>query len=167
MYEVTQEQYERVMGKNPSRFKGPQLPVERVSWKAAVSFCTKLSAFPEEQAAGRTYRLPTEAEWEYACRAGSTTDFCFGDAEWGLDDYAWYEDNSDHRTHPVGQKRPNAWGLYDMHGNVWEWCADWHDEAYYEASPVDDPQGPATGVDRVGRGGSWSESAAVMPVGEP
>ena len=120
--EVTQEQYERVMGENPSRFKGdPQRPVEKVSWEDAVAFCRKLS-----EKEGRTYRLPTEAEWEYACRAGSQTKWSFGDDDSALKEYAWYLDNADSTTHPVAQKKPNAWGLYDMHGNVWEWCQDWY-----------------------------------------
>ena len=114
------------MGVNPSHFKGPQHPVETVSWDDAVKFCDKLSALPEEQAAGRTYRLPTEAEWEYACRAGSTTGIRTGTTP-RLGDHAWFTDNSSATTHPVGEKRPNAWGLYDMHGNVLEWCADWYE----------------------------------------
>ena len=150
---VTHEQYERVMGMNPSHLKEPQLPVNTVSWISVVEFCDKLSALPEEKAAGRTYRLPTETEWEYACRAGSTTLYSFGDNPADLGDHAWFQENSSVTTHPVGEKRPNAWGLYDMHGNVWEWCADWLGE--YTKSPVDDPVGPSTGTDRVTRGGSW------------
>jgi formylglycine-generating enzyme required for sulfatase activity len=148
--EVTQSQWQVVMGNNLSGFKGDKLPVERVSWNEAVEFCEKLSSKE-----GRTYRLPTEAEWEYACRAGTQARFCFGDAESSLGSYAWYGDNSDDKTHPVGQKEPNAFGLYDMHGNVWEWCGDWYDDKYYSESPGVDPPGPKTGSSRVLRGGSW------------
>jgi formylglycine-generating enzyme required for sulfatase activity len=158
IYPVTQEQYERVMGQNPSCFKGPRNPVESVSWEDAVEFCRKLSALPEEKAAGRVYRLPTEAEWEYACRAGSKTQYCFGDDESRLGAFAWYYSNSGEKTHPVGEKQPNAWGLYDMYGNVWEWCADWHDA--YPDGAVSDPLGPQQGSSRVPRGGSWLDGAA-------
>lgn len=115
-----------------------------------MAFCRRLS-----QEEGKEYRLPTEAEWEYACRAGSATRWCFGDNASQLDEYAWYERNSGRTTHPVAQKKPNAWGLYDMHGNVWEWCADWYDADYDQQSPADDPKGPASGALRVVRGGSW------------
>ena len=156
--EVTQCEYERVMGTNPSRSKGAQLPVENVSWEDAVEFCRKLSEFPAERSAGRVYRLPTEAEWEYACRAGSKTKWSFGDAESSLGEYAWYGDNSDNKTHPVGMKIPNAWGLYDMHGNVWEWCSDcWKRD--YTTTAVSDPIGPAAGFFRVLRGGGWGSRA--------
>ena len=117
---VTQAQYEAVMGINPSEFRdNPQNPVERVSWNDAQVFCQKLN-----QITGKTYRLPTVEEWEYACRAGTTTDYYFGDDKEQLKDYAWYNANSQKTTHPVGQKKPNAWGLYDMIGNVWELCQD-------------------------------------------
>ena len=118
-YQITQAQYEAEMGNNPSHFKGADLPVEEVSWHDAVAFCQKLS-----QQTGKKYRLPSEAEWEYACRAGSTTKYCFGDSDSQLKDYAWYDKNSGNKTRAVGQRKPNAWGLHDMHGNVWEWCAD-------------------------------------------
>jgi formylglycine-generating enzyme required for sulfatase activity len=159
VYEVTQAQYEQVMGNNPSHFKGGNNPVEQVSWDDAVEFCQKLSALPEEKAAGRVYRLPTEAEWEYACRAGTTTAYSFGDDETQLSDYAWYDENSGDTPHAVGGKKANAWGLYDIHGNVWEWCSDWYDGDYYKSSPVSDPQGPSEGSSRVPRGGSWPYSA--------
>ena len=146
--EVTQAQYQRVMGTNPSEFKGATNPVELVSWNEATEFCKRLS-----EKSRQAVRLPTEAEWEYACRAGTATAFSFGDAESALGDYAWYEENSGETTHPVGQKKPNAWGLYDMHGNVLEWCADWYGD--YPKGAVTDPQGPASGPSRVLRGGSW------------
>ena len=166
-YEVTQEQYERVMGTNPSRFKkGGNYPVEKVSWDDAVEFCKKLSA--QE---GKTYRLPTEAEWEYACRAGTTTPFAFGNTistdQANYDgDYTYVGGRKGKNrkcTTPVGTFQPNAWGLYDMHGNVWEWCGDWYAKDYYGRSPETDPQGPTEadatkfdwGSGRVLRGGSW------------
>ena len=157
--EVTQEEYQRVMGNNPSHFQDPKRPVEQVSWDDAVEFCRRLSELPGEKAAKRRcqYRLPTEAQWEYACRAGSTTRYCFGDDESGLVAYAWFNANSDGQTHPVGRKLPNAWGLHDMHGNVWEWCQDWYEKDYYAdaKSLTDNPTGPPGGSDRVIRGGSW------------
>jgi formylglycine-generating enzyme required for sulfatase activity len=153
-YEVTQEQYEKLMGKTPSKFKGKQKnPVERVRWDEAVEFCRKLSELPAEKKAGHVYRLPTEAEWEYACRAGTKTKYSFGDSESELGDYAWYVKNSGRTTHAVGGKKPNTWGLYDMHGNVWEWCQDWYDD--YPSGSVTDPTGAASGSLRVYRGGSW------------
>jgi len=147
--EVTQAQYEAVMGTNPSDFEGAANPVEEVSWNDATEFCKKLS-----EKTRQAVRLPTEAEWEYACRAGSKTGFSFGDADEGLGDYAWYSANSGNTTHPVGQKKPNAWGLFDMHGNAWEWCADWYGE--YPKGAVTDPQGPASGRSKILRGGAWS-----------
>jgi formylglycine-generating enzyme required for sulfatase activity len=147
--EVTQAQYEAVMGSNPSLNKGPTNPVDTVSWDDATEFCEKLSVKTHQ-----AIRLPTEAEWEYACRAGSTTEFSFGDAEADLGDYAWYSANSGSKTHPVGQKKPNAWGLYDMHGNVWEWCADWFPIPYPKGA-VTDPQGDGAGLMYNFRGGAW------------
>jgi formylglycine-generating enzyme required for sulfatase activity len=153
VHEVTQEQYEKVMEKNPSRFKEPSHPVDSVTWDNATAFCAKLSAMDT----GFDYRLPTEAEWEYACRAGTTTRYSFGD---DLDpQYAWFRGNSDGKTHPVGQKRPNAWGLYDMQGNVAEWCQDWYGERDYANSPLADPVGPASGRGHVLRGGWWTAYA--------
>ena len=149
VHEVTQGQYEKVMGKNPSRFTGDNNPVERVSWDDAVEFCRKLS-----EKEGVEYRLPTEAEWEYACRAGTTTVYSFGDDVSELGRYGWFSSNSGGTTHPVGGKRPNAWGLYDMHGNVFEWCQDWYGD--YPSGSVTDPTGPASGDLRVLRGGSFS-----------
>jgi formylglycine-generating enzyme required for sulfatase activity len=156
--EVTQDHFEKVMESNPSRFKGSKLPVDNVSWLDAVSFCQRLSELTAEKAAGRLYRLPTEAEWEYACRAESATKYCFGDNEAELNKYAWTTVNSNDSTHPVGKLKPNRWGLYDMHGNVWEWCQDWY--ANYPIEAVTDPQGPLTGTERVRRGGCWNNGPA-------
>ncbi|CCI34251.1 SUMF1/EgtB/PvdO family nonheme iron enzyme [Microcystis sp. T1-4] len=159
-YPITQAQYEAVMGINPSHFKNnswlknnPQNPVEKVSWNDAQAFCQKLS-----QITGKTYRLPTEAEWEYACRAGTTTRYYFGDDGSQLGDDAWYSANSQSKTHPVGQKKPNAWGLYDMIGNVSEWCEDdWHDN--YIGAPKDGSAWTINNDNRSHpkclRGGSW------------
>jgi len=148
--EVTQAQYEAVMGTNPSHFKGATNPVEQVSWNDATEFCKKLS-----EKTRQTVRLPTDAEWEYTCRAGTTTRFSFGDDDSALGDYAWYKANSGGTTHPVGQKKPNAWGLYDMEGNVVEWCADRYGD--YPKGAVTDPHGSDTGPCRVLRGGGWDE----------
>jgi formylglycine-generating enzyme required for sulfatase activity len=160
VYEVTQAQYEKVMDKNPSLYQGTlvgnldaDLPVEKASWNDAIGFCKKLSELPEEKKAGREYRLPTEAEWEYACRAGSKTAYSFDDEEGLLPEYGWFNRNSSDRTHSVGLLEPNAWGLYDMHGNVSEWCSDWYGE--YSKAAVSDPFGPREGAHRVMRGGSW------------
>jgi formylglycine-generating enzyme required for sulfatase activity/predicted Ser/Thr protein kinase len=154
---VTQEQWDAVMGSNTSSFKGPKNPVETVSSDDCQQFLGKLNA--KSAAGGGKFQLPTEAQWEYACRAGSKTKYCFGDDTSKLGEYAWYEANSGGKTHPVGEKKPNAWGLYDMHGNVWEWCQDWFDVGYYAKSPVDDPTGAAGGSSRVGRGGCWGYPA--------
>ncbi|MBI5368312.1 MAG: formylglycine-generating enzyme family protein [Planctomycetes bacterium] len=231
---VTQEQWQAVMGKNPSHFRGPRRPVESVSWADCQEFLAKLSTVARtttppkarKEAAGRLsladvgaeqgalslsrdegalslapedgvrslvgedpardpeaarglakqprpipaageakpplgrvgFRLPTEAEWEYACRADSSAEYCFGNDPAQLAEYAWYAGNAGGTTHPVGEKKANAWRLHDMHGNVWEWCSDWHGDAFYAtcAGGVEDPTGPAQGSSRVLRGGSWS-----------
>jgi len=155
VYEVTQEQYDAIMGRDDSPTKGPTHPVEKVPWLDCLEFCRKLS-----QQTGCAVRLPTEAEWEYACRAGTTTRWSFGDDESKLDDYAWTRENSGHHSHPVGQKKPNPWGLYDMHGNVNEWCQDRRAIVdHYKSGPVTDPQPVAGDTQRGGmrlmRGGSW------------
>jgi len=149
-HEVTQEQWEKVMGRNPSKFKGAKKPVDSVSWEA----CQKFVAALKERVPGQTFRLPTEAEWEYACRANSKTDYFYGNSPDKFSDYAWYKENCENTTHPVGQKKPNAWGLHDIYGNVWEWCQDWHGE--YTSKSITDPTGPANGAHRVLRGGSWN-----------
>ena len=170
--EVTQAQYKKIMGENPSNFQGDAVaerhpetnrvvkevdsanhPVEQVSWSYAVEFCQRLSALPEEKKAGRVYRLPTEAQWEYACRAGSQVAYSFGSDEKSLVNFGWYDSNSKLMTHAVGLKKANAWGLYDMHGNVFEWCADCYGE--YPKGSATDPRGPEDGSNRVNRGGSW------------
>ena len=137
------------MDNNPSRFKGEgQQPVELFSWDDCQEFLTKINVLGQG-----VFRLPTEAEWEYAYRAGSTTAYYLEDDPVQLDAYAWYGANSNSQTHPVGQKEPNAWGLYDMSGNVWEWCHDWYGP--YPSGSVIDPTGPDSGMARVLRGGSW------------
>jgi formylglycine-generating enzyme required for sulfatase activity len=159
VYEVTQAQWRAVMGTNPSFFKGDNRPVEMVSWDDCQSFCRALSA-----KVGRTIRLPSEAEWEYACRAGTKTQFYFGDDVSRLDQCAWYDGNSstgssDMQSHDVGGKTPNAWGLHDMHGNVWEWCQDWY--GVYPAGVQTDPTGPPNASFRVLRGGSCVSYADI------
>jgi formylglycine-generating enzyme required for sulfatase activity len=150
-YEVTQAQWTAVMGNNPSRFKGRSNPVEQVSWDDAQRFIEQLNA----REGHNRYRLPTEAEWEYAARAGTTGAYSFGD-DGHLGRYGWHgEDWDSGSTHPAGQKQPNTWGLYDMHGNVWEWVRDWYSEEYYHRSPSTDPAGPWSGSYRVLRGGAW------------
>ncbi len=166
VHEVTQAQYAQVMGKNPSDFQGDNLPVETVSYKDALEFCQKLSDLPAEKAAGRKYRLPTEAEWEYCCRAGTSTPFHFGNELNGTQ--ANCDGNNPYgttkkgpyleKTSPVGSYPANAWGLYDMHGNVWEWCQDWYGD--YPKQSVTDPRGPEVGSGCVLRGGSWRDGAA-------
>jgi len=176
MHEVTQAQYKKIMGKNPSHFQGDAVaerhpetgrvvkdvdsanhPVEQVSWEDAVEFCQRLSALPEEKKAGRVYRLPSEAEWEYACRAGSQMAYSFGSDEKSLVNFGWCGPNSKGMTHAVGLKKANAWGLYDMHGNVFEWCADWY--GVYPKGSATDPRGPEDGSIRVSRGGCWFNDA--------
>jgi len=153
-YEVTQEQWVEIMGENPSYFKGDNNPVEYVSWNDVQEFVKKLNA----KEGTDKYRLPSEAEWEYAARAGTTTAYSFGDSSSILGDYAWYSGNSGSKTHPVGQKKPNPWGLYDMHGNVWEWCQDsWHSD--YEGAPTDGSAWDGSSSSRVSRGGSWDFNA--------
>ena len=147
-YPVTQEQYQEMMGTNPSVFKGSKNPVEWVLWDDAQEFCNKLSTQTKQ-----TVGLPTEAQWEYACRAGTQTNFYSGDTEDDLKRVALYEANSSGTTHPVGQKEANAFGLYDLHGNVLQWCQDWKGD--YSVNAAVDPQGPARGVCRVVRGGTW------------
>jgi formylglycine-generating enzyme len=175
-YEVTQKQWRAVMGTDSSYFKGDNLPVEQVSWYDAVEFCNKLS---EKDSLTKCYtingndvscnwnangwRLPTEAEWEYACKAGTTTNFYSGSLtnelcipiDDSLDRIGWYCGNSNYTTHPVGLKEPNAFGLYDMSGNVYEWCWDWYSNPYYTNTTVTDPRGANSGTTRVLRGGSW------------
>ena len=171
VHEVTQGQWETVMGTTPWKGKkyvkeGNRYPAAHVSWDDATKFCRKLT-MKERGAgwlqAGESYRLPTEAEWEYACRAGTTTRYHFGDGEGSLGEYAWYKDNTrsvgEEYAHEVGRKRANAWGLHDMHGNVMEWCSDWLGMEYYGKSPLADPQGPPQGLVRVPRGGVWRNPA--------
>ncbi|MFH1732490.1 MAG: SUMF1/EgtB/PvdO family nonheme iron enzyme, partial [Planctomycetota bacterium] len=158
-YEVTQEQWEALMRSNPSHVRGKRHPVAQVSWHDCQGFLQKLNTWLMASAAASpaetvlTAALPTEAEWEYACRAGSTTKYYFGDEVKNLGDHAWYVGNSGESTHPVGEKKPNAWGLYDMYGNVWEWCEDWYGK-YRGEGPQKDPTGAETGESRVVRGGA-------------
>ncbi|MDR1921294.1 MAG: formylglycine-generating enzyme family protein [Candidatus Adiutrix sp.] len=152
-YEATQSQWEAVMGSNPSCFKGQSNPVEQVSCEDVQEFIKKLN----QMEGTNKYRLPTEAEWEYAARAGTTSAYSFGDEAGALGRYAWHWDNSGETTHPVGQKEPNGWGLYDMHGNVWEWVQDWY--GGYSSSPATDPRGPFSSPYRVFRGGGWLSCA--------
>ena len=161
--EVTQGQWKEVMGTEPWKGKqyvkeGPNNAATYVSWNDAVAYCKKLS-----EKESKTYRLPTEAEWEYACRAGTETAWSFGDDEKALGDYAWYRENAwdidEKYAHHVGLKKSNAFGLYDMHGNAWEWCQDYYEKDYYKQSPEQNPMGPTRGSFRVVRGGSWNNYA--------
>ncbi|MDL2310154.1 formylglycine-generating enzyme family protein, partial [Parabacteroides sp. OttesenSCG-928-B22] len=147
-YPVSQKEWRAVMGDNPSSFKGDNLPVENVSWHDAQEFVQRLST-----QTGKTYRLPTEAEWEFAARGGTKSAGYKYSGSNTLDPVAWYSANSENRTHPVGQKLPNELGIYDMSGNVWEWCSDWYGN--YNSNTQSNPKGPASGSDRVLRGGSW------------
>jgi formylglycine-generating enzyme len=169
---VTQQMYEEVMGINPSKHKGQRNPVERTQWTDAVRFCNKCSELEgltpcynletwECNYDANGYRLPTEAEWEYACRAGGAGKYCFGDSEAELPKYAWFKPLSQGKPRPVGQKLPNRFGLVEMHGNVWQWCNDWYGEIYAD-SPREDPRGPATGTMRVLRGGAWDCTAEKL-----
>ena len=159
-FEVTQAQYEAVMKRNLSFSKGGNLPVERLSWQDCGEFTAKLSG-----ATGRTYRLPTEAQWEYACRTASSSRYCLGNGFERLPQSAWYKTNAGTGSHPVGLKEPNAWGIHDMHGNVAEWCLDWYHSDYYKTSPEHDPRGPLQPeiIDlRVIRGGAWNMLAPAL-----
>ena len=166
VYTVTQEEWVAVMDNNPSKFEGAkQLPVDSVSWEDCHEFIKMLRKIDK-----KPYRLPTEAEWEYSCRAGTTTAYHFGDDKALLGQYAWYAENSGGKTHPVGQKKPNAWGLHDMHSNVFQWCEDWI--SAYPQKDVVDPHGPEIGYGRVLRGGSWGHAphqcrSASRPWNEP
>jgi formylglycine-generating enzyme required for sulfatase activity len=150
-YAVTQAQWSAMMANNPSEFKDDLRPVERVSWNDVQVFVQRLNIKEETD----KYRLPTEAEWEYASRADSQSSYTFGGDTGMLSQYAWYTNNSGGQTHPVGQLKPNAWGLHDMHGNIHEWCQDWFDRKYYAQSPSNDPSGPSSGLAKALRGGDW------------
>jgi len=159
-YEVTQGEWRKIMGENPSEFQkcGDSCPVEDVSWRDARKFFCEIS-----RRSGKRYRLPTEAEWEYVARSGGKSEKWAGtSSESSLGDYGWYDKNSDGKIHPVGQKLPNSLGLYDMTGNVWEWCSDWYGEDYYKYSPRDNPKGPSSGSYRVLRGGAWNNDTHLL-----
>ncbi|MBR5085870.1 MAG: formylglycine-generating enzyme family protein [Muribaculaceae bacterium] len=152
--EVTQELWEAVMGSNPSSFKGAKRPVEQVTWNYCQEFIHKLN-----EMTGENFRLPTEAEWEYAARGGNKSQGYKYSGSNEIGDVAWYDGNSSRQTHDVATKQSNELGLYDMSGNVWEWCQDWYGENYYGSSPSSNPTGPASGSIRVDRGGSWGSGA--------
>jgi formylglycine-generating enzyme required for sulfatase activity len=157
-YPVTQVQWQAVMGCDASPLDMPNNPICQVSWHDCQRFLQKLNA---DIAAGLgRFALPSEAQWEYSCRAGGTGHYCFGDKPEKLPEFAWYSANYSRKTHAVGGKKANAWGLYDMHGNVMEWCQDWYGDGAYKASSADDPQGPSKGTHRVLRGGCWYYPAA-------
>jgi formylglycine-generating enzyme required for sulfatase activity len=169
-YEVSQEEFEKVLGRNPSRWTDPKAPVEQIRWKDAAEYCnarSRLEGLPPAYDAATWqcdfvsagYRLPTEAEWEYACRAGTQTEYFFGDSPSALAQVAWFKENCTRRPGAVGGRQPNPWGLYDMYGNVWEWCNDFYGEDYYGQSPEKDPRGPPSGPTRVLRGGCWNSRA--------
>jgi len=158
-YPITQAQYRKLMGSNPSHFRGDDLPVEQVSWEDAKAFCAKLT-----EKSGRIYRLPTEAEWEYAARGGNKSRGYKYAGSNDLDEVAWYSGNSADSSRSVGKRKANELGIHDMSGNVWEWCQDWYDSAYYKNSPRKNPKGPASGSFRVLRGGSWGNSAVCCRV---
>ena len=168
--EVTQEHFEKLLGRNPSRWKDPRCPVEQVRWKDAAEYCNARSRLEGLAPCYATatwrcdfaapgYRLPTEAEWEYACRAGTKTEYSFGDGPGELGRFAWFKENCTRSPQPAGSRRPNPWGLYDMCGNVWEWCNDFYKEDYYLEGPQKDPRGPEVGKMRVLRGGCWNSAA--------
>lgn len=169
-YPVTQKEYQRLMGENPSKWKDPDGPVDTIRWSDAARYCNARSKEDglepcynletwECDFSRNGYRLPTEAEWEYACRAGSSDEYHFGDNEKMLQIYAWYEKNSGKKSRPVGRKRPNKWGLYDMTGNLWEWCNDYYKADYYGEGPEKDPRGPEKTDMRVLRGGCWNSKS--------
>ncbi|NIA13298.1 MAG: SUMF1/EgtB/PvdO family nonheme iron enzyme [Nitrospiraceae bacterium] len=175
VYEVTQDQYAALELPNPAHYKAPRRPVEQVRWSDAALFCNERSRHEglepcydevgfacDFEASG--YRLPTEAEWEYAARAGSDTDYDFGSAASKLKNYACFADNAAKGTDPVGRKRSNRWGVHDLYGNVYEWCHDVYDAGYYAVSPVQDPRGPGAGKKRVLRGGAWNSGADACRV---
>ena len=158
-YEVTQAQWKAIMGSNPSEWKGDNLPVENVSWDDIQEFITKLNA-----QTGKKFRLPTEAEWEYAARGGNQSKGYKYSGSNSISDVAWYYDNSSSKTHPVGQKSPNELGVYDMSGNVYEWCQDWYSSSAYSSSSQTNPTGPSSGSYRVLRSGGWNSSARYCRV---